>query len=242
MQTSRGFFRQSLGVAFKSDESPVTVADKSVESMVRQAIEARHPAHGILGEEHGTERADHADMWVIDPIDGTRSFISGHPLFGFLMAHLHNGSPDIGVIAMPVLDEICMGIVGKGTTLNGAPVSVSGVTQLDQAMIYINEGDKIYAHHPKVFQALMSAGQTRRMSYDCYPHALLAMGHVDVVVDYDLKPYDFMALMPVVQAAGGILTDWQGNSPTIDYEGAIVSAATPQLHAQILALLQGGTK
>ena len=236
---ARGFFRSTLDVAFKGDESPVTYADKAIENIVRQAIAERHPTHGILGEEHGIERSDHDEMWVIDPIDGTRSFISGHPLFGFLLAYLHKGQPEVGVIAMPMMDEVIIGVRGQGSTLNGKPVCVSSARTLAEAMIYINEGEKIFSDHPDTFARLLSTGQTRRFSYDCYPYALLAMGHVDVVVDFDLKPYDFMSLRSVVEAAGGILTDWNGNLPCLDYEGAIVAAATPELHSSMLALLNG---
>lgn len=239
LTSARGFFRSGMGVEFKDDESPVTHADKTIESIVRQAIADRHPTHGILGEEHGIERSNHDDMWIVDPIDGTRSFISGHPLFGFLLAYLHKGQPEVGVIAMPMLNEVITGVRGQGSTLNGAPVHVSTVRTLETAVVYINEGEKIFADHPETFSRLLSIGQTRRFSYDCYPYALLAMGHVDVVVDYDLKPYDFMALRVVVEAADGVLTDWNGNLPSLDYEGAIVAAATPELHKSMLAVLNG---
>lgn len=240
MECARGFFRTPVGVDFKADQSPVTVADTTVEKRVRDAIGQRYPTHGIFGEEHGIERADCADMWVIDPIDGTRSFISGHPLFGFLLAYLHRGRAEVGVIAMPMLDEVFVGVCGQGSTLNGIPINVSGVTRCDDAVIYINEGEKIFADRGDIFARLMQTGQTRRFGYDCYPHALLAMGHVDAVVDYDLKPYDFLALLPVIEAAGGMLTDWHGNVPGLGYEGAVLAAATPQLHAQLLAILQEG--
>jgi len=238
-ETARGFFRQSIGVDFKDDQSPVTLADKTVETVVRRAILERYPDHGILGEEHGSERADQDDMWVIDPIDGTRSFISGYPLFGFLLAYLHRGNPEVGIISMPALNEVYVGIHGQGTTLNGEPIHVSAVTECGRATIYINEGDKIFAQEPAVFARLMQAGQTRRLSYDCYPHALLASGHVDAVVDYDLKPYDFLALMPVVEAAGGVVTDWKGRVPDLGYEGPVLASATPELHESLLSLLAG---
>lgn len=240
-KTVRGYFRQSVVVEFKDDASPVTVADQSVEATVRKLISERYPDDGILGEEHGLERPDQDDFWVIDPIDGTRSFISGYPLFGFLLAHLHKGQPDIGVISMPMIDEVYCGVTGQGTTLNGQTIHVSDVTRLENAMLYINEGDKIFTERPEVFARLMQAGQTRRLSYDCYPHALLAAGFVDAVVDYDLKPYDFLALRPVIEGAGGVLTDWQGQTLHMGYEGPVLAAATPQLHRQLLALLEGKT-
>lgn len=237
--SARGFFRQPITVEFKDDESPVTIADQSVERIVRQMIADKYPDHGIFGEEHGLEGADQDNLWVVDPIDGTRSFISGYPMFGFLLAHLHRGDPGVGIISMPMINEVYCGVAGQGTTLNGAPVKASGVTRLGDATLYINEGDKIFAERPDTFARLMAAGKTRRLSYDCYPHALLASGHVDAVVDYDLKPYDFLALRPVIEGAGGILTDWQGQELRMGYEGPVAGAATPELHGQLLEILKG---
>jgi len=238
-ETARGFFRNALNIEFKDDESPVTIADKNVETAVRKLIGERYPDDGILGEEHGFDGADQDNLWVVDPIDGTRSFISGFPLFGFLLAHLRNGQSELGIISMPMLEEVYCGVAGQRATLNGKPINVSQTTDLQNAIVYVNEGDKIYNERPAVFARLMKSGQTRRLSYDCYPHALLAAGHVDAVVDYDLKPYDFLALGPVIEGAGGMLTDWQGRRPDIEYEGPVVSAATPELHEQLLAMLKG---
>ncbi|WP_415184370.1 inositol monophosphatase family protein [Phaeovulum sp.] len=236
-EAARGYFRSDLGVSFKADASPVTQADQAIECLVREWIAQRYPDHGILGEEYGANFTGKTHCWVIDPIDGTRSFISGFPLFGFLLAHLTDGEPQIGVISLPMLNEVYAGVKGQGATCNGTPISVSQTRKLDQATLYINEGDKIHATQPAVLSRLLCAGQTRRFCYDCYPHALLAAGHVDVVVDYDLKPYDIMALRPVVTEAGGILTDWAGQVPGLSYEGPILSAATHDLHKEVLALL-----
>lgn len=238
-ETARGFFRNNLNIEFKDDESPVTVADQTVETAVRKLIGERYPDDGIFGEEHGFEGADQDNLWVVDPIDGTRSFISGFPLFGFLLAHLHKGKSQLGIISMPMLEEVFCGVTGQGATLNGKPINTSHVTELKDAMLYVNEGDKIFNERPDVFAHLMKSGQTRRFSYDCYPHALLAAGHIDAVVDYDLKPYDFLALGPVIEGAGGILTDWQGNKPQLEYEGPVVAAATLELHEELLAVLNG---
>jgi inositol-phosphate phosphatase/L-galactose 1-phosphate phosphatase/histidinol-phosphatase len=232
-----GYFRGPLGTQFKEDDSPVTQADRGVETLVRAYLNKHFPDQGIFGEEHGIEGADKKLMWIIDPIDGTRSFLSGHPLFGFLLGHLIEGVPHIGVIGMPALNETFLGVKGKGATLNGTLIRSSEQTRLDQAILYINEGEKIYAAHPNVFNGLIGAGQTRRFSYDCYPHALLAAGHVDAVVDYDLQPYDYLPLSIIVEEAGGIMTDWEGKPLTLNSDGRVVSAATPEIHAQILALV-----
>ena len=240
-KAAMGFFRGQLEADFKADDSPVTQADKGVETLVRTYLGKHFPDHGIFGEEHGIEGADRQRMWIVDPIDGTRSFLSGHPLFGFLLGHLMDGIPEIGVIAMPALDEVFLGIVGEGATLNGAAIHCSGQKSIDLAILYINEGEKIFADYPDVFERLTKTGQTRRFSYDCYPHALLAAGYVDAVVDYDLQPYDYLPLSVVVQEAGGLMTDWDGMPLNLKSDGRVVSAATPELHAQLLKLVNSRT-
>jgi inositol-phosphate phosphatase/L-galactose 1-phosphate phosphatase/histidinol-phosphatase len=232
-----GYFRGPLGTQFKDDASPVTQADRGVEALVRTYLIQHFPEHGIFGEEHGIEGADKEQMWIIDPIDGTRSFLSGHPLFGFLLGHLVKGIPQIGLIGMPALGETFLGVKGQGATLNGTAIQSSQQTHLDQGILYINEGEKIYTDHPTVFAGLLGAGQTRRFSYDCYPHALLAAGHVDGVVDYDLQPYDYLPLSVVVQEAGGMMTDWEGKPLMLNSDGRVLSAATPDIHAELLALV-----
>ncbi|WP_298855476.1 inositol monophosphatase family protein [uncultured Ruegeria sp.] len=233
------YFRGGLGIEFKADESPVTQADKGVEAEVRSYLEQQFPNHGVFGEEHGFEGQDCREVWIIDPIDGTRSFLSGHPLFGFLLGHLVDGKPDIGVIGMPALNEIFLGIPGQGATLNGEAITTSNRTRLDQSILFVNEGDKIHRDYPALFDRLMQSGQTRRFAYDCYPHALVAAGHVDSVIDYDLQPYDFLPVLAVIEAAGGVMTDWDGNPLNLNSDGRVVSAATPELHAQLLDLVNG---
>jgi len=230
-------FRGKLGIEFKADESPVTQADRAVEAAVRRVISEKFPNHGIFGEEFGVEGEGRSKMWIVDPIDGTRSFLSGHPLFGFLLGHLVDGVPDMGVVGMPATGEIFAGAKGQGATLNGKPIRVSKQTDLKKAILYINEGERIYKALPVVFDRLMNAGQTRRMSYDCYPHALLAAGYIDALVDFGLEPYDHLPVTALIEAAGGIITDWQGDSMTMNSEGRIVAAATPELHAELLKLV-----
>ncbi|WP_120634646.1 inositol monophosphatase family protein [Ruegeria sp. EL01] len=231
-------FRNSLDVSFKSDESPVTQADKAVEAAVLAYLEGHFPDHGVYGEEYGQKRLNSEYLWVVDPIDGTRSFLSGHPLFGFLLALLQNSEPQIGIVAMPALSEVYLGVKGKGAWLNADSISVSNTTQLDRSILYVNEGDKIFQNEPRLFNRLMKSGQTRRFGYDCYPHALLAAGHIDVVFDYDLQPYDFMSVSALVQAAGGVVTDWAGKPVGLSSDGRIISASTPELHQQALALIK----
>ena len=230
-------FNSALQIVTKDDESPVTIADHETEQAIRAQLKQQFPGDGIFGEEYGAQGLDSDRIWVVDPIDGTRSFICGIPLFGMLLALVENGQPLLGIIRLPALDQVYAGATGLGATLNGVAIAVSDVTRLSDAMLFINEGEKIHADHPAVFDRLCKAGKLRRLSYDCQPHALLASGKVDAVVDFDLKPYDFMALAPVVQAAGGVITDWSGEKLTLQSDGRVVSAATPELHAEVLALL-----
>lgn len=238
-EAARGYFRGRLGIEFKEDESPVTQADKGVEAEVRAYLEQHFPDHGIFGEEQGFDGVDRDEIWIIDPIDGTRSFLSGHPLFGFLLGYLKAGVPQLGVIGMPTLGETFIGVPGQGATLNGKAIQVSRQTRLDRAVLYVNEGDKIYRDYPQLFDRLMQSGQTRRFAYDCYPHALLAAGHVDAVIDYDLQPYDYLPVSAVIEAAGGVITDWDGRPLGLQSDGRVVSAATPELHAEMLAVIKG---
>lgn len=232
-------FRTRLDVDFKADDSPVTRADKAVEAAIRAYIGEHFPGDGIYGEEQGHDGLDQQSLWVIDPIDGTRSFLSGNPLFGVLLAHLADGTPRMGMVAMPALGEVYLGSEDGGATCNGTPIASSGQTDSDRAILYINEGDKIHAARPDALTRLLRLGRTRRFCYDCYPYALLASGHVDAVVDYDLQPYDTLPLMPLIRAAGGILTDWSGNEPGVTFSGPVVAAASPELHDAVLTALNG---
>ena len=235
----RQHFRGGVDIIHKSDATPVTVADRATETFIREALERHFPDHGILGEEFGARETDGPYQWIIDPIDGTRAFISGMPLYGMLVGLLKQGVPVLGVVRMPELDEVFAGN-GARATLNGAAIGVSGTDDLAQAMLYINEADKIMRDSPDVFARLNQAARDRRYSYDCYPHALVAAGHVDACVDYDLKPYDILPLVPIITGAGGVVSDWQGQDLGLESDGRVVAAATPALHRQLLELLNRG--
>ena len=237
--TAMSYFRQLLEVETKSDESPVTVADKNVEAQIRKSLSAAYPDFGILGEEFGRENLDAETFWVVDPIDGTRSFISGMPLFGMLLGLVDQGKPVLGIVAMPALNEVYIGQAGVGARMNGLPITVSSQTDLAAATLYINETETMVSQYPDVFAKLLKAGKTRRMSYDCYPHALVAAGHIDAVVDCNLQPYDYLPIVALIEAAGGLMTDWQGNPLTIHSDGRVLSAATPELLAQLIETVGG---
>lgn len=230
-------FRAPLDVIAKADQSPVTIADRETESFIRAELARAFPEHGIFGEEHGVTGDLNAAAWIIDPIDGTRSFISGHPLFGMLLGFLEAGQPQIGIVRMPALDETFVGIAEQTATLNGIPIRCRTTASLPDAILYLNEAEKIRAEDPSRFARLSKAGQTRRMAYDCYPHALVAAGQIDAVVDCGLEPYDYLPLVALIEAAGGIITDWSGAPLGLQSDGRVVTAATVDLHRELLSLL-----
>ncbi len=232
-------FRGALGVDFKADDSPVTQADRAVEAEVRRILADRFPDHGIFGEEGGIERGAADDLWIVDPIDGTRSFMTGHPLFGFLLAKLSKGRAELGVVALPALDEAYAAERGAGAALNGVPIRTSGRRDENGASLYINEGEKIWRAAPDIFARLMDFGRTRRFGYDCYPYALLASGHVDAVVDFDLQPYDYQPVALLVEEAGGVMTGWDGALLDMQVNAPVIAAATPELHAHLLSVVTG---
>jgi len=231
----REYFRTPLDVESKSDLSPVTIADRNAEAILRKRIEETFPDHGIIGEEYGPVREDASHIWVLDPIDGTKAFITGLPIFGTLIALAIDGEPVIGVIDQPVLGERWIGVKGEGTHFNGKPIKTSNCRQL--------AGAALYATHPsmfdqgtdgKKFDGLANiVGQTR-FGGDCYAYGLLASGHIDLVVEAQLQFYDFMALIPVVEGAGGITSDWQGDRLGRGSDGHMLAAANETL--QDLAL------
>ncbi|MGV6849053.1 MAG: inositol monophosphatase family protein [Marinibacterium sp.] len=234
---ANAYFRKPLDVHAKTDASPVTIADKETETTIRAAIAAEFPGESILGEEFGQSGAD-GDMWIVDPIDGTRSFLSGLPLFGMLIGHLSDGVPQLGVIHMPALGETYSGARGIGAFCDGTRIRVSSCRTLADARLFINEADKLATDAPETFRRLITAGQLRRFGADCYPHALVASGYADAVVDFDLQPYDYLPVAAVVEAAGGVMTDWQGNALSLRSDGRTLTAATPELHAELMDLVQ----
>ncbi len=233
----RKHFRAGVDIIHKPDATPVTVADQAAETFIRNALAQHFPDHGVLGEEFGLSETDSPFQWIIDPIDGTRAFISGMPLYGMLVGLLKDGVPVLGVVRMPELDEVYASDGARSTLNRTLGLATARTTTLDTAMLYINEADKMMRAEPQVFARLNGAARDRRYSYDCYPHALVAAGHVDACIDYDLKPYDILPLVPIIAGAGGVITDWQGQPLGLESDGRVISAATPALHAQLLDLI-----
>ena len=234
---SMAYFRTPLDIITKADESPVTLADRAAETAMRAVLAVEQPVDGIYGEEHGAERVDAARVWVLDPIDGTRSFITASPLWGTLIGVLEGARVVLGMVDMPVLGERWVGQAGVGAQRNGVAVQVSTCTDIAQARIVTTSPDIFNAADWQAFDALSRRCAMRRFGGDCYGYAQLAGGTVDLVVETGLQPYDYLGPAGLVEAAGGVITDWEGRALGLQSDGRVVAAATPELHRQALAML-----
>ena len=229
------FARPDLVVETKSDRTPVTEADRGAEELMRGLIRKKFPHHGILGEELGAENPSAEFTWVLDPIDGTKSFASACPLFGTLIALLHRQQPVLGVIHQPVLGQLMMGD-GMITTLNGRIVHARSTGRIEDATLLTSDPlDPAKYQNGAAFDALARRARLVRTWGDCFGYLLVAGGWADVMCDPVMNPWDIAALVPVVRGAGGIITDWQGHDPV--GANSIVAAGTPALHAEVIAAL-----
>jgi histidinol-phosphatase len=235
----RPYFRTTLTVDDKADLSPVTAADRAAEQAMRRLIAARFPTHGIIGEEFGTERDDAEYVWVFDPIDGTKSFISGVPLFGTLIALTRLGKPILGIIDQPISRERWVGVEGRATTHNGNPARCRPCAGMAAATVFATTPEMFKDGDADAFARVAGAAKLVRYGADCYAYGLVALGFVDVVIEASLKPYDFSAMLPIVEGAGGIATDWQGHPLDLSSDGRVLIAGDKRTHSDALALLRG---
>jgi inositol-phosphate phosphatase / L-galactose 1-phosphate phosphatase / histidinol-phosphatase len=234
---ARKYFRQPLDIASKRDASPVTIADQEIEATMVQYLRRKFPTHGIYGEEHGTHQLDAEYVWVLDPIDGTKSFITGRATFGTLIALAHHGKPVLGIIDQAITDERWVGCIGLPTTFNGRPVRVKPEVALIDA-IAATTTPLMWAGHEAAHARFQNSVKAVAYGGDCYAYAMLAMGFVDVIAETDLKPYDFMALVPVVEGAGGVMTDWDGGTLSIASAGNVLTASGRSLIQQLRHILK----
>ena len=229
------YFRTPLDIISKLDESPVTIADRTIEKHIREMIEARFPTHGIYGEEMGVKEGDDF-TWILDPIDGTKSFITGFPLFGTVISLAYRGKPFCGLIDVPATGERWQASPG-GAMFAGKQALTSGCENLSEARFYTTSPDMFTGSEIDAYETVSRAAKLRRFGGDCYIYGLLASGHCDLALETGLQPYDYMALVPVVEGAGGCITDWQGNELSIYSDGRVLASATPKLHEAALSLL-----
>ena len=234
---TRKWFRAEFDVVSKQDNSPVTIADQQTEEVIKREILNRHPDHGFFGEETGQQFNNEEWQWVIDPIDGTKCFATGMPTFGTLISLLHNQQPVMGIIDHCILDERWIGIAGRETTHNGTPCRTRSTRQLENASVYTTTMDMFDEITGAQSKNLTKCCQFRVFGGDCYSYGLLASGFNDLVCEADLKPYDYFALIPVIEGAGGIATDWQGRKLSLESNGQVLASANSGLHEAAIAKL-----
>lgn len=233
----RPYFRKRLAIDAKTDASPVTVADRDAETAMRRMIEAQFSDHGIRGEEFGACRTDAEWVWVLDPIDGTKSFVSGSLAFGTQIALLHRGEPVLGLINQPITGERWLG-AGAAATFNGEPIQTSDRSDLDQAILYTSAPEQFDRVRSSRFAALAAKVRFTRFSHDCYAAGLLALGGIELLLESNVFDYDIHPQMPIIQAAGAIVTDWDGR-PLADARryDTVLMAANGELHRAALEVL-----
>jgi myo-inositol-1(or 4)-monophosphatase len=238
-------FRQPLEVENKRSDGlfdPVTVADRAIETLLVERIRARFPEHGIVGEEHGTVAGHSRWSWIIDPIDGTRAFISGVPAWGTLVGLREHGRPVAGLVHQPYLEETFAGCAAgawfehRGTR---RPLATRAGARLADATLYCTHPALFdSAAHLDAFERVAARVRLARFGGDCYSYCLLALGCIDLVIEDTLKPYDIQPLIPLVEAAGGVVSAADGGEAT--HGGFVIAAANAALHAEALAVLAGG--
>ena len=233
----RPYYRKPHGVEAKADASPVTLADRAAEAAMRSLIETAYPDDAIIGEEYGVKEGTSGRAWVLDPIDGTRAFISGRPIFGTLIALLQDGWPLLGVIDQPVLGERWTGAVGRSTLFNGQPAATRRCPDLAKALLATTSPALFDDTQLHAFEHLDGQVMSVVLGGDCYNYGCVASGWLDIVVEANLKLHDFAALVPIVEGAGGRMCDWSGDPLTADSIGEVIAAGDPARVEEIVEAL-----
>jgi histidinol phosphatase-like enzyme (inositol monophosphatase family) len=227
------YFNAGAAVEWKHDGSPLTQADRESERAIRETIGRAFPDHGILGEEEGETAGEAPYRWIVDPLDGTRTFVRGVPLYGTLIGLEVRGEPVVGVVYLPALDELVAAARGLGCTWNGRPCRVSRVDRLDEALVAVTD-ERNARRRSGAYARLAEASGMQRTWADCYAYVLVATGRAEVALDPIMNVWDCAALLPIVEEAGGRFTDWRGRR-TI--HGGEAVATNGLLHERVLGLL-----
>ena len=229
------YLRGGYDFATKSDASPVTETDKRVEREIRAIIQGAFPDHGMLGEEYGAASETAEFVWVIDPIDGTRQFIVGYPFYGTLIALCQNGVPVLGVVEMPVMAERWVGVKGRQSTVNGLPIKTRPHDDLSTTLAASSNTEFVFPEDRAAYNHLMKTTKWRVYGGACYGYMSLAAGKVDLCYDSGImREVDYCALVPIVEGAGGIMSDWDGQPLTMHSGMKVLAAGDKRLHAQVL--------
>jgi inositol-phosphate phosphatase / L-galactose 1-phosphate phosphatase / histidinol-phosphatase len=234
----RPFYRAAFVHEAKGDASPVTEADRAAEAAMRAILDAECASDGIIGEEYGVKPGTSRRTWVLDPIDGTVSFMAGRPIFGTLIALMQDGFPVLGIIDQCISAERWVGAAGRETTLNGKPVRTRKCRDLKEAVLASTGPQYFDNHSGEHFMALAAKTAHKRMLWggDCYNYGLLASGHIDLVVESGLKLHDLAALVPIVEGAGGMMCDWNGEPLHAGSAGDVIALGDP---ARLEDVLEG---
>lgn len=228
------YFRAKISVDLKEDDSPVTIADKKSEELIRSIIEKEFPEHGIVGEEFGVTNPEAEYKWIIDPIDGTKSFICGTVTFGTLIALTKNDKPILGVFNQPILNQFLIGD-NSIALLNDEIVKVRACNKIEDAVLLTTDHLLIEKYQNiSAFEALIKKVKLYRQWGDCYGYYLVATGYADIMIDPIMHVWDSMAIIPIINGASGTITDYQGGDPTV---GNSIVASSSQIHLQIISLL-----
>jgi inositol-phosphate phosphatase/L-galactose 1-phosphate phosphatase/histidinol-phosphatase len=235
-------FRSGIGHIAKGDESPVTEADRAAERIMRDMIEAERPDDGIFGEEFGVKNPEADTVWILDPIDGTKAFITGKPVFGILIGVVRNGRAIAGVTDAPATGDRWVGGQGRNTLFNGQVVTTRKGRNLDEAWLTATSPEMFKGPHKARFEALMAATHYTTFGSECQGYGQLACGWVDLVCEDTLAPYDYAALIPIIEGAGGIITDWSGNPLTFaagadDKKHSVIASGDEALHKASVDIL-----
>lgn len=231
-------YRRGVPVDYKSDASPVTEADRAVEARIRELVAEVYPSHGVIGEEYGADERPGEPCWIIDPIDGTKAFVTGRPLFGTLLGLLVDKEPVMGVLDAPAMGERWVGANGMATKFNGEEVHGCARARLSDANLSSTSPDMFDATERPRFESLSRSCRFRVFGGDCYAYGLVASGHVDIVVEASMNAYDYLPLVPIVNGAGGVMTDWDGTPLSLtSSSGRVLAAGNDSLHRACVEIL-----
>ena len=232
------YFRKKIKIEVKPDNSPVTKADKEAEKKIRDLIIKKAPECGYYGEELENFNINNEYTWVVDPLDGTKAFVTGKPLFGTLIGLMKNSKPYLGILNQPILKERWVGIANNETRYNNMKVRTRSCKKLKGSRMYATSPMMFKGKNKKVYRCVRNKIGETLFGADCYAHGLMASGFIDVLLEAKLKPYDYIASVAIISGAGGKLTDWNGIDLNFNSDGRIVAAGDPKIHKQLLKVIQ----
>ncbi|QHI95440.1 histidinol phosphate phosphatase [Aristophania vespae] len=236
------YFRANITIDTKQDNSPVTMADRKAEQAMREIIMRKYPSHSILGEEEGQEGHLSGEwLWILDPIDGTRSFVTGRPSFCTLISLFHKGKPVLGLVDQPITEERWIGIEGEKTQFMSPNITGSAGTRqcntISRAELSCTSPEIISQENKSRFEKLQNSVKRTSWGGDAYAYGLLSLGHIDLIAEDTLKPWDWAALVPVIKGAGGTITDWNGHALTLESKGNVLACGSPNLLGEAVKAL-----